>query len=44
MLANVFDAFIEQSPLSVMMRALMEQVLAPHRLDAIFAAHAERQY
>ena len=44
MLARVFDAFVEQSPLSVMMRALMEQILCPQRIDAIFVAHAKRQY
>jgi len=43
-LASVFDAFIEQSPVSVMMRALMERVFRPQRLDEIFAAHAKLQY
>jgi IS4 transposase len=44
MLAEVFSAFIEQSPVSVMMRALMERIFRGQRLDDIFAAHAKVQY
>lgn len=35
-LANVFDCFCKQSPFPVMMRATLENVLSPERLDAIF--------
>ena len=44
MLANIFDAFVEESPISVMMRGMMERVFRPQRLDEIFEAHAKLQY
>ncbi|ESA32436.1 transposase family protein [Leptolyngbya sp. Heron Island J] len=44
MLASIFDAFVEQSPISVMMRGLMERVFRPQRLDEIFETHAKLQY
>ena len=44
MLAEVFTAFVEQSPVSVMMCALMERIFRPQRLDEIFETHAKVQY
>lgn len=44
MLANIFDAFVAASPISVMMRGLMEQVYRPQRLDEVFESHAQTQY
>jgi hypothetical protein len=44
MLADVFATFVEQSPVSVMMRALMERIFRPERLDEIFETHAKVQY
>ena len=44
MLDEVFTAFVEQSPVSVMMRALIERIFRPERLDEIFATHARVQY
>ena len=44
MLANIFDAFVAESPISVMMRGMMERVFRPQRLDEIFEAHAKLQY
>jgi hypothetical protein len=44
MLGSVFDAFVKESPVSVMMRGLMEYVFRPQRLDAIFESHAKVQY
>lgn len=44
MLASIFDAFVEESPISVMMRGMMERVFRPQRLDEIFEAHAKLQY
>lgn len=44
MLADIFDAFIEASPVSVMLRGVMERVYRPERLDKIFEQHAEAQY
>jgi IS4 transposase len=40
----VLDKFIKQSPVTVMMRAVMENVLAPATIDAVFERVAERQY
>ena len=44
MLDEVFTAFVEQSPVSVMMRALIERIFRPERLDEIFETHARVQY
>ncbi|UBF30053.1 transposase (plasmid) [Kovacikia minuta CCNUW1] len=44
MLASIFDAFIEQSPISVMMRGLMEHVFQAERLDTLFETYAKVQY
>lgn len=41
---NVLDRFVEQCPAAVMVRATLERLLSPTRLDAIFAAAADRQY
>jgi hypothetical protein len=41
MLAPIFDAFIQESPISVMMRGVMEHVFRPERLDELFAQHAK---
>jgi hypothetical protein len=44
MLDALFDAFVEHSPISVMMRGLMERVLQPEKLDGIFSRHGKLQY
>jgi IS4 transposase len=44
MLSRIFDAFVKESPISVMMRGLMEAVFRPQRLDAIFESHSKLQY
>ncbi len=44
MINALFEQFVEASPPSVMMRALMEQIFAPDKLDALFEQTAERQY
>ena len=44
MLGQVFDAFVKESPLCVMIRGLIERVLDPKRLDEWFEEHAESQY
>jgi IS4 transposase len=41
---TVLDRFIEQCPPAVMVRATLENLLPPERLDQIFSDHAERQY
>jgi len=42
-LGEIFERFCEESPVTVMVRATLENVLAPERLDALFAESAERQ-
>lgn len=40
----VLDKFIQRSPVTVMMRAVMENVLSPAAIDEVFERTAERQY
>jgi len=42
-LSDVFDLFVERSPVTVMVRATMENVLSAERLDQLFAKAAIRQ-
>jgi hypothetical protein len=44
MLGDIFKPFIEASPLSVMMRGLVERLLNPEPLDRWFEEHAKQQY
>ena len=44
MLGAVFERFVQQSPVSVMVRGLMEQIFAPSALDELFEATAQEQY
>jgi hypothetical protein len=44
LLATVFDHFVEESPLSVMARALLEHALQPGPLDEMFERMATVQY
>jgi len=41
---DVFDRFVAESPTSVMGRAILENVFAADKLDAVFERAAERQY
>lgn len=43
-LSDVFARFLEESPATVMVAALMERIFAPQKLDAIFAGAARVQY
>lgn len=43
-LARVFDRFARYSPVTVMMRGLLEYVFPPSRLDELFREHAVRQH
>jgi len=43
-LSQLFERYIERSPISVMARSLMESALAPEELNALFEKTAERQY
>lgn len=42
-LSEVFDLFVQQSPVAVMVRATMENVFSTERLDKLFADTAQRQ-
>ncbi len=44
MLSPVFDAFVEASPVSVMMRGLMEHIFNSERMNQIFKTKSDRQY
>lgn len=44
MLGAVFERFVQQSPVSVMMRGLMERIFEPEALDELFEATAQEQY
>jgi hypothetical protein len=41
---EAFRPFIEQSPVSVMFRGTLENVLSHERMDRLFVAHAQQQY
>jgi IS4 transposase len=43
-LPKVFDRFARYSPVTVIMRGLLEYVFPPSRLDELFRQHAEQQY
>lgn len=40
----LFQRFVEMSPVTVMVRATLENVLSPQAIDAIFADAAQQQY
>ena len=44
MISAIFERFVEASPLSVMVRALMERIFRAEKLDELFEATAEKQY
>jgi hypothetical protein len=44
MLRSSFDAFVQESPVSVMMRGVMEYVFRPQRINEIFESYAKVQY
>ena len=43
MLGEVFERFVEKSPISVMVRASLERVLGADRLDLWFERTAQKQ-
>lgn len=44
MLSHVFENFVNGSPVSVMLRGIMEQALPASEIDQLFTATAEQQY
>jgi len=43
MLGTIFERFVEESPVSVMMRGLMERVFAPEQINRIFEENAKTE-
>ncbi len=43
-LGATFERFLQQAPISVMYRALLERALDPHELDRLFDDEATSQY
>jgi hypothetical protein len=43
-LGQVFERFVEESPISVMVRGLLEKILSPQKLDEIFERNSSTQY
>lgn len=44
MISAIFERFVENTPMTVMVRAMMERIFAPHLLDQVFEETAEHQY
>src|SRR4051812_32651861 len=44
LLGQVFERFVAESPVSVMVRGTLEYALQPQSLDDLFRRHAEHQY
>ena len=44
MLGKIFERFVDKSPLSVMLRGLLERVFDPATLDHLFEQTADKQY
>ena len=43
-LGEIFERFVEKSPISVMVRGMLERVLGAEQLDEWYARTAEKQY
>ena len=43
-MSDIFQRFVEDSPVSVMAQALLENALPPSAVDSLFAQHAQLQY
>ncbi len=41
---QIFERFVEESPLTVMVRVLLEKALSPEALDELFEKTAQVQY
>jgi hypothetical protein len=43
-LSQVFERFVQESPVSVMVRGLLEKILCPQKLDELFERSTKTQY
>lgn len=44
MLGDIFEQFVKASPLTVMVRVIMERIFAPDKLNELFKRTAQKQY
>ena len=44
MINTIFSQFVEATPITVMVRGIMERVFEPTKLDELFETHAVKQY
>ena len=44
MLSAIFSQFVEATPVTVMVRGIMERIFDPQALDELFETHATKQY
>ena len=44
MLSSIFERFIKESPVSVMMQVLMSHIFESERMDRLFQKYAQVQY
>jgi len=44
MLNEIFQPFVKESPVSVMVGGLLARVFSPDEIDRLFEANAQRQY
>jgi len=43
-ISAIFERFVENTPVTVMVRAIMERIFAPEKLEQLFQGNAENQY
>jgi hypothetical protein len=43
-ISAIFERFVEKTPVTVMVRAIMERIFAPEKLEQLFQDNAENQY
>ncbi|MEL7406578.1 MAG: IS4/IS5 family transposase, partial [Cyanobacteria bacterium J06558_2] len=44
MIDTIFSQFVKASPITVMVKGIMERIFEPRTLDELFEAHAVKQY
>ena len=44
MIDTIFAQFVEASPVTVMVKGIMERIFEPQALDELFESHATKQY
>lgn len=44
MIKTIFSQFVEATPVTIMVRGIMERIFEPSALDELFERHAVKQY